>query len=128
MMCLKMFFAETSGIAAAAAAVLPETDALDAIGRWPLVALLAGTSAWCVYLMFKQSRESSKAAVEMARTNSDTVVKVLADHQQAVDKVVGAIRDMSKEHAESSVRFSEANERVAVKLAERPCMRDPKND
>jgi hypothetical protein len=59
----------TAGVAALAIPVaeaipLPSSDALDAMGRWPLVLILAGICAWMSWLLYRQGRDAAAAMSE----------------------------------------------------------------
>lgn len=99
-----------TGFDATVAAALPDVDTLEAIGKWPLVAILGGVACFCVWLMYKQSRDFGRASVEAAKAYQETIQELARCHTEAVDKL---------DHAQS---------KIANKLAERPCMRDRRND
>lgn len=75
-------------LASTVAAVPVDPQSLEAVGKWPLTVVLGGVCCFCIYLMYRQG----------------------SDYRQSIDKVAGALTDLS------------------ANLAQRPCIRDPKND
>ena len=91
-------------------AAIPEVDQLEAIGKWPLVLIMAVITVTAVYLMYKSNRDSSKDRLEEARMHKESIA------------------NLAKALVDSCDKISEKESRVESLLAQRPCIRDPNND
>lgn len=110
MMRLEAITAGISVVGASVASALPETEQLEAMAKWPLVLILAAVSIVCVYLMYRGNRENSQDRLQEARMHTDSINKLAEAISASTSKIADKVA---------------AQEAL---LAQRPCIRDPKND
>lgn len=110
----------TAGVSVAGvslASVLPETDQLEAMAKWPLVLILAAVAIICVYLMYRGNREGSKDRLEEAKMHLEEAKM----HTESIDKLATAITN-------SHDRIIKEIADQKALLAQRPCIRDSRNN
>ena len=110
MMRLEAFTAGISVAGASLAVVVPDAATAEAMAKWPLVMILAAVSITSVYLMYRGNREGSRDRLEEAKM-----------HKESIEALAKAITDSC----------DKINDKVAAQvalMAQRPCIRDPKNN
>jgi hypothetical protein len=55
-----------SALGAGIAAALPDSETLEAIGRWPLVAILGGVCCFCVWIIYRQGCQYGRRLDKLA--------------------------------------------------------------
>jgi hypothetical protein len=120
--------AGVSVMGAGVASVLPETDQLDALAKWPLVLILAAVAVISIYLMYRGNRDNSKDRLEEAKMHKDSIEGLARLHKESVDVLAKAVMESGNAmKTELLANSKELGEQKAL-LAQRPCIRDPKND
>jgi hypothetical protein len=72
---IEALIAGGSVMAATAAAALPDSESLDVIGRWPLVAILGAVCCFCVWIIYCQGCQFGKRLDKL----SDAIMKLAAN-------------------------------------------------
>jgi hypothetical protein len=67
--------AGSAALGATAVAALPDSETLEAVGRWPLVVVLGAVCCFCVWIIYLQGCQFGKRMDKM----SDAILK-LATH------------------------------------------------
>jgi len=74
--------ASSSIVGACFLAQLPDAGTIDAVGRWPLVAVLGAVACFCVWLMYKQSKDFAKAMSENSLATAKAITDLVAELKQ----------------------------------------------
>ncbi len=64
-----------AAVAATAAAALPGSESLDAVGRWPVVVVLGAVCCFCVWIIYLQGCQFGKRLDKL----SDAIAKLAAN-------------------------------------------------
>jgi hypothetical protein len=57
---LEAFLAGSAALGATAVAALPDSETLEALGRWPLVVVLGAVCCFCVWIIYLQGCQFGK--------------------------------------------------------------------
>jgi cbb3-type cytochrome oxidase subunit 3 len=103
--------ASISGLEASVIAGMPNSDTLDAFGRWPLTVILGAVCVACVYFMYLQAKNAADRAAAMSSNNCRTLLDMAIGEREAAEK-----RTLS--HSQATRELAEANAKVVKDLAE----------
>ncbi len=98
------FIGSSAAFTASANGSLPvDPESIEAVSRWPLTVILGAVCSFCVWLMYKQSKDFAKTTAEVAEKAAKTTT-------------------------ENAMAMSHAITELVSELKQRPWIRDPKND
>lgn len=121
--------AATAGLAAIgaslAASIPIDAGTADAIARWPLTVILGALCCYCVYMMYRQSRDFALAASSAANDHATALKEAATISARSAADIAGS---SSKATTEAAIVMARAVSEMVAELKQRPCIRDPHND